>query len=210
MTYGVIDRPANSGTGRHVGVASSYLASLQQGDKVQVAIRSATKGFQLPLEAHKTPIICIGAGTGLAPFRAFVQERAILRESGQTLAPAALFYGCRDPVCDDLYRDEFDAWEAAGVVTVFRAYSRKQELSEGCRYVQERMWLERTLVGNLWNTDGRIYVCGANRIVEGVKEAFVRILQSENEKRGNPMSFEESLEWFEKHQTERFVRDVFD
>lgn len=191
-------------------MASSYLASLQEGDKVQVAIRNATKGFQLPLEAHKTPIICIGAGTGLAPFRAFVQERAILRESGQTLAPAALFYGCRDPACDDLYRDEFDAWEAAGVVTVFRAYSRMQELSEGCRYVQERMWLERTLVGNLWNTDGRIYVCGANRIVEGVKEAFVRILQSENEKRGNPMSFEESLEWFEKHQTERFVRDVFD
>ncbi|KAK7718990.1 hypothetical protein SLS63_010313 [Diaporthe eres] len=210
LTYGVIDRPATSGAGRHVGVASSYLAGLQPGDKVQVAIRSATRGFRLPLEAHKTPIICIGAGTGLAPFRAFVQERAILRESGQALAPAALFYGCRDPACDDLYRDEFDAWEAAGVVSVFRAYSRRHELSGGCRYVQERMWLERTLVGNLWNTDGRIYVCGANRIVEGVKEAFVRILQSENEKRGNTMSFEESLEWFEKHQAERFVRDVFD
>lgn len=191
-------------------MASSYLAGLQQGDKVQVAIRSATRGFRLPLEAHKTPMICIGAGTGLAPFRAFVQERAVLRESGQLLAPAALFYGCRDPACDDLYRDEFDAWEAEGVVTVFRAYSRRHELSGGCRYVQERMWLERTLVGNLWNTDGRIYVCGANRIVEGVKEAFVRILQSENEKRGNTMSFEESLEWFEKHQAERFVRDVFD
>lgn len=191
-------------------MASSYLASLQQGDKVQVAIRSATKGFRLPLEAHKTPIICIGAGTGLGPFRAFVQERAMLKESGQALAPAALFYGCRDLACDDLYRDEFDTWEAAGFVTVFRAYSRKQELSEGCRYVQECMWLERTLVGNPWNTDGRIYVCGANRTVEGVKEAFVRILQSENEKRGNPMSFEESLEWFEKHQSERFVRDVVD
>ncbi|KAL1852481.1 hypothetical protein Daus18300_012162 [Diaporthe australafricana] len=210
LTYGVIDRPASSGTGRHVGVSSSYLANLQQGDKVQVAIRSGTKGFHLPLEDHKTPIICVGAGTGLAPFRAFIQERAILRESGQTLAPAALFYGCRDPACDDLYRDELDAWEAAGVVTVFRAYSRDQELSEGCRYVQERMWRERTLVGSLWNTEGRIYVCGASRIVEGVKEAFVRILQSENEKRGSPMTFEESLEWFEEHQSERFVRDVFD
>lgn len=191
-------------------MASSYLASLQQGDKVQVAVRSATRGFRLPLEAHKTPIICIGAGTGLAPFRAFVQERSLLRESGQPLAPAALFYGCRDPDRDDLYREEFDAWEAAGVVSVFRAYSRREELSWGCRYVQERMWRERALVGDLWNTEGRIYVCGASRIVEGVKEAFVRILQSENEKRGKSMSFEESLEWFEKHQSERFVRDVFD
>ncbi|KAH7031507.1 bifunctional P-450:NADPH-P450 reductase [Microdochium trichocladiopsis] len=210
LSYGVIDRPATSGTGRHVGVASSYLASLQEGDKVQVAVRSATKGFQLPLEPQKTPIICIAAGTGLAPFRAFMQERAVLKESGAQLAPAALFYGCRDPAVDDLYRDEFDAWEAAGVVSVFRAYSRAPEQAEGCRYVQDRLWHERTLVGDLWNTEGRIYVCGANRIVEGVKQAFVRILQSENEKRGEPMSFEESLEWFEKHQTERFVRDVFD
>ena len=109
LTYGVVDRPAKSGTGRHVGVASSYLASLQEGDKVQVAIRSATKGFQLPAEPHKTPIVCVGAGTGLAPFRAFVQERAIMRARGQALAPAVLFYGCRDPAVDDLYRDEFDA-----------------------------------------------------------------------------------------------------
>jgi cytochrome P450 / NADPH-cytochrome P450 reductase len=215
LTYSVIDRPATSGIGRHVGVASSYLASLQPGDKVQVAIRPATKGFHLPLEAQKTPIICIAAGTGLAPFRAFCQERAILKESGgsqaQDLAPAALFYGCRDPACDDLYREEFDAWEAAGVVTVFRAYSRKADLSEGCQYVQDRLWRERGLVGDLWNTEGsRVYVCGAGRIVEGVKEAFVKILQAENEKRGRAMTFEENLEWFEKHQSERFVRDVFD
>lgn len=210
LTYGVVDRPAKSGTGRHVGVASSYLASLQEGDKVQAAIRCATAGFRLPAEPRKTPIICIGAGTGLAPFRAFIQERAILRQSGQTLAPAVLFYGCRDPAADDLYRDEFDAWEVAGVVTVFRAYSRHPALTGGCRYVQERLWSERALVGDLWGTDARIYVCGASHIADEVKETLVRILQSDNEKRSNPMSFEKCLDWFEKHQAERFVRDVFD
>ncbi|KXJ86960.1 cytochrome P450 [Microdochium bolleyi] len=218
LTYNVIDRPATSGSGRHIGVASSYLAALQEGDKVQVSVRSAAKGFHLPLEPHRTPIICVAAGTGLAPFRAFVQERALMRESSgggdagaRELAPAVLFYGCRDPSVDDLYRDEFDAWEAAGVVKVFRAYSRRPNEAEGCRYVQERLWRERALVGELWNADGRVYVCGASRIVEGVKDAMVRILQSEHEKRGeSPMSFEQGLELFEKHQSERFVRDVFD
>ncbi|KAH7028748.1 cytochrome P450 [Microdochium trichocladiopsis] len=222
LTYNVIDRPATSGTGRHIGVASSYLASVQEGDKVQVAVRSAAKGFHLPLEPRKTPIICVGAGTGLAPFRAFVQERALLRESSSgsgsnseedlDLAPALLFYGCRDPAVDDLYRDEFDAWEAAGVVKVFRACSRVPDSTDGCKYVQDRLWRERELVGDLWSSsEARIYVCGASRIVEGVKDAMVRILQSEGERRGEPsVSYEQSLERFEKHQAERFVRDVFD
>ncbi|KAJ3457900.1 hypothetical protein MRS44_012009 [Fusarium solani] len=81
LTYGVLDEPAFSGVGRHVGVASSYLSSLRPGDKVQVGVRSAAAGFHLPLEVNKTPIICIAAGTGLAPFRAFIQERAILHSN---------------------------------------------------------------------------------------------------------------------------------
>ncbi|KAJ1330819.1 NADPH-cytochrome P450 reductase [Microdochium nivale] len=230
LTYNVIDRPAASEIPgqRHIGVASSYLASLQEGDMMQVAVRSAAKGFHLPLEPHKTPIICVGAGTGLAPFRAFVQERAIMLEqqrenySGDMeLAPAVLFYGCRDRHVDDLYRDELDAWEAAGAVKVFRAYSRSSNISDdseagGCRYVQDRLWRERTLVRDLWSRQGaRIFVCGASRIVEGVKDAMVRIiLESENEKRGRdgeaPMSYEDGLDVFEQHQAERFVRDVFD
>ncbi|KAI1866757.1 uncharacterized protein JN550_007304 [Neoarthrinium moseri] len=210
LTYGVLDVPAYSGVGRHVGVASSYLSTLQAGDKIQVAMRNAAGGFHLPLEVDKTSIICIAAGTGLAPFRAFIQERAILQSSGQKLAPALLFNGCRDPEDDDLYRDEFDAWEDAGVVTVFRAFSRRTDASAGCKYVQDRLWLEREEVVKLWNKEARIYVCGSTKLAESVKEVLVRIIQEENEKSGQPVTEEEAAEWFEKHRNERFATDVFD
>ena len=95
-------------------------------------------------------------------------------------------------------------------MSVFRAYSRQPALTGGCRYVQERLWGERALISNLWSTDARIYVCGASRVADGVKETLVRILQSDNEAHSTPMSFGECLDWFEKHQAERFVRDVFD
>lgn len=89
----------------------------------------------------------IAAGTGIAPFRGFLQERAAMAEAGRELAPVFLFFGCRAPGVDDLYRDDFDAWQAAGVVDVRRAYSRaaedEGEEAKGCRYVQDRLWLDR-------------------------------------------------------------------
>ncbi|RYP42696.1 hypothetical protein DL767_000065 [Monosporascus sp. MG133] len=209
LTYAVLDEPSFSGVGRHVGVASSYLSGLRAGDKVQVAIRTAAGGFHLPLEANKTPLICIAAGTGLAPFRAFIQERAVLHGNGQPLAPAVLFYGCRNPEADDLYRDEFDEWEKAGVVTVFRAYSRKPDASNGCKYVQDRLWRERETVGELWSKDARIYVCGSNKVAESAQEILVQIVKEESGRKGQHMTNQEAVEWFEKHRNERFVTDVF-
>lgn len=191
-------------------MASSYLSGLQAGDKVQVGIRNAAGGFHLPLEADKTPVICIAAGTGLAPFRAFIQERATLHGNGPALAPAVLFYGCRNPDVDDLYRDEFDQWEKDGVVTVFRAYSRKVDASHGCKYVQDRLWRERETVGELWSKDARIYVCGSNKIAESAKEVLVQIIQEESAKEGQHMTKEEAVDWFEKQRNERFATDVFD
>ena len=210
LTYGVLDEPAFSGVGRHVGVASSYLSSLRPGDKVQVGVRSAAAGFHLPLEVNKTPIICIAAGTGLAPFRAFIQERAILHSNGQPLAPAVVFYGCRNPDIDDLYRGEMDEWEKFGVVTVYRAYSRRVDASHGCKYVQDRLWRERETVGELWSKDARIYVCGSNKIAESAKEILVQIVQEESGKMGHSMTNEEAAEWFEKQRNQRFATDVFD
>ncbi|KAL6360866.1 hypothetical protein LRP88_06574 [Fusarium phalaenopsidis] len=210
LTYGVLHEPAFSGVGHHVGVASSYLSSLRPGDKVQVGVRSAAAGFHLPLEANKTPIICIAAGTGLAPFRAFIQERAILHSNSQPLAPAVVFYGCRNPDIDDLYRGEMDEWEKVGVVTVYRAYSRRVDASHGCKYVQDRLWRERETVGELWSKDARIYVCGSNKIAESAKETLVQIVQEESGKMGHSMTNEEAAEWFEKQRKERFATDVFD
>ncbi|KAK8065181.1 Bifunctional P-450:NADPH-P450 reductase [Apiospora hydei] len=226
LTYSVLDVPAYSGVGRHVGAASSYLSGLLPGDRIQASVRAATGGFRLPLEPAKTPIVCIAAGTGVAPFRAFVQERWVLCTTAtkkQELAPALLFYGCRDPADDDLYREEFDAWERAGAVTVYRAYSRRRGggtdeeaaavvgEADGCRYVQDRLWRERAAVGALWRQDARFYVCGASRMAQAVKGVLVRIVQTESGRGGGPaMTEEEAARWFDTHRNERFATDVFD
>ncbi|KAK8059172.1 Bifunctional P-450:NADPH-P450 reductase [Apiospora saccharicola] len=221
LTYSVLDAPAYSGVGRHVGAASSYLSGLLPGDRIQASVRAAAGGFKLPLEPAKTPIVCIAAGTGLAPFRAFIQERSIIfggseQQKKQKLAPALLFYGCRHPAEDDLYRDELDAWERAGVVTVYRAYSRLDRDAdaneEECRgYVQDRLWRERRAIGELWRQDARIYICGASKMAQAVKKVLVRILQDESERAdGEAMTAEEAMAWFDRQRNERFATDVFD
>ncbi|KAK1975729.1 cytochrome P450 [Colletotrichum cereale] len=211
LTYGVLDEPALSGQGRHIGVTSSYLSSLSAGDRIQVSIRVAQGGFKLPVDMDKTPLLCVAAGTGLAPFRAFVQERATLLGNGRHLAPAILFFGCRNPIADDLYREEFDKWEAAGAVKMYRAYSRNPDASEGCKYVQERVWQERTMLYSLWDQGARVYVCGSNRVAEGVKDVLLRAAREKSEiDDGKPMTDEELEEWFNGIRNERYATDVFD
>ncbi|GKT87378.1 bifunctional P-450:NADPH-P450 reductase [Colletotrichum tofieldiae] len=211
LTYGVLDEPALSGQGRHIGVTSSYLSSLTAGDRLQVSIRVAQGGFKLPVDMDKTPILCVAAGTGLAPFRAFVQERATLLSNGRQLAPAILFFGCRDPSADDLYRDEFDKWEAAGAVKMYRTYSRKPDASSGCKYVQDRIWQEREMLYSLWDQGARVYVCGSNRVAEGVKDIMLKAAREKSEiDDGKPMTEEELEEWFASIRNERYATDVFD
>lgn len=150
LTFAVLDEPSlSSPTRRHQGAASTYLASLRAGDTLSVAVRKGLPAFRLPAgsAAETMPIIMVAAGAGIAPFRGFVQERAAIMARGKRLAPAVLFFGCRGRG-DDLYRAEFDGWERAGVVRVFRAYSRQDGGEQGddvagCRYVQERVWKER-------------------------------------------------------------------
>ncbi|KAK2055333.1 cytochrome P450 [Colletotrichum caudatum] len=211
ITYGVLDEPALSGQGRHVGVTSSYLSGLAAGDRIQISIRVAQGGFKLPVDMDRTPLLCVAAGTGLAPFRAFVQERAILLSNGRQLAPAVLFFGCRDPLVDDLYREEFDKWEAAGVVKMYRAYSRNPDASGGCKYVQDRIWQEREMLYGLWDQGARVYVCGSNRVAEGVKDVLLRAAREKSEiDDGKPMTDEELEEWFNGIRNERYATDVFD
>lgn len=199
-----------SGNGRYIGVTSSYLSSLAPGDRLQVSIRAGQGGFRLPADSSKTPIICIATGTGIAPFRAFIEERSIILKSGRSLAPAVLFYGCRNPLDDDLYYDEFRTWEAAGVVTVFRSYSRQPEASHGCKYVQDRIWHERQNVTQLWDSNAKIYVCGSNAMADGVRETLIRILSNKLQTKGVPMGKKEAMEWFERITSERYAIDVFD
>ena len=78
------------------------------------------------------------AGSGLAPFRGFVQERAALKEAGRDVGKTVLFVGCRSPDEDYLYADsDMRDWTEKDVLDIRAAFSRKSEVTEGCKYVQE-------------------------------------------------------------------------
>ncbi|KAK1998807.1 cytochrome P450 [Colletotrichum falcatum] len=210
LTFSVLNEPSLSGQGPYIGVASSYLDSLAEGDSLHVAVRPSHAAFSLPTDAERTPMICVAAGTGLAPFRGFIQERAAMIEAGRTLAPALLFFGCRSPEHDDLYRDELDRWQALGAVSVRRAYSRDPGGSEGCRHVQDRIWHDRGEVVELWRQGAKAYVCGSRGVAESAKDAIIKI-KVEMERADDRDADEESAkEWFEALRNIRYVTDVFD
>jgi len=115
----------------------------------------------------------IGPGTGLAPFRGFLQQRAALKAEGKTLGPAMLFFGCRKPDEDYLYAEELQSFEAAGLVELRVAFSRAGATKT---YVQDLIAEEAARVGELIDAGATIYVCGDGAKMEpDVKRALMRI-----------------------------------
>ena len=204
LTVAVVDAPALSGQGQYKGMASSLLAACGPGTRIAVAVRPSNTHFHPPSSAL-TPIIMVCAGTGLAPFRGFLQERAVQAASGQAVGPALLFFGCDHPDVDYLYADEFRAWEAAGVVSVRPAFS---EAPEGeVMFVQHRLWQDRADVAELFRKGAHVYVCGdGRRMAPAVRETFVRIYR---EAVGATVDKAESWVDAIERETGRYVSDVF-
>jgi sulfite reductase (NADPH) flavoprotein alpha-component len=158
------------GRRKRLGVASTFLADrIKADDRVRVYVQKA-HGFGLPSDLAK-PIIMIGPGTGVAPFRAFLHERLATKAPGRNW----LFFGHQRHDCDFFYEDEFTGLKAAGVLTrLSLAWSRdgKQKF-----YVQDRM---REVGAELWSwiADGaHIYVCGdAKRMAKDVEGALIEIV----------------------------------
>ncbi|KAF2866675.1 cytochrome P450 [Massariosphaeria phaeospora] len=200
LTYSVVDQPALSGQGRFVGVASSYLSSLATGDKLHVAVRPSHQAFHLPKDAKNVPVIMVAAGTGIAPFRAFTQERAAQIAAGRHLAPALLFYGCRTPGTDSLYAPLLQQWATLGAVSLRYAYSQQVGDSENCAYVQDRLYHDRAEVVELFDKGAKVFVCGSKGVGQGVEEACVRI---------GDVGEERARKWWEGLRNERFATDVF-
>src|SRR5690349_17977062 len=98
-------------------------------------VRTPESGFQLP-EDPQTPVIMVGPGTGVAPFRGFLQARAQMKQAGQSLGEAHLYYGCRNEV-DYIYREELEQYERDEVVTLHTAFSREEGVPK--TYVQHLM-----------------------------------------------------------------------
>src|SRR5882757_4057867 len=156
VTVGVVEAPASSGRGIYKGVCSNYLAGRRVGDTVHATIRETKAGFRLPDDAA-VPVIMIGPGTGLAPFRGFLQERAHRKAQGANLGPAMLFFGCRHPEQDYLYADELKGFAASGVTELHTAFSR----ADGPKtYVQHLVAAQKDRVWSLIEQGAIIYVCG--------------------------------------------------
>jgi cytochrome P450/NADPH-cytochrome P450 reductase len=208
LTYSVLHEAAKSGDGEHIGVASNYLARLQSGDMVEATIRSSH--FRLPEDPAKTPVIMIAAGTGIAPFRGFVEERSAQIKRGQKLAHAVLYYGCHHPEEDDLYRAEMSAWEAAGVVSVKRAYSRAADRSNGMVHIDEVVRADSATFARLWRDGARIYVCGSRGLGISVKAAVFDVVGNLANSQKQAVSEQARDAWFDEVCRERYVADVFD
>jgi len=158
------------GKRKRLGVASTFLAErIAPGDSLPVYVQSA-HGFALP-DNSATPIIMVGPGTGVAPFRAFLQERAATHATGKTW----LFFGHQRSACDFFYADEFETMKATGLLTrLSLAWSR-----DGAEkfYVQDRM---RQTGRELWAwlaEGAHFYVCGdAQRMAKDVERALVDVV----------------------------------
>ncbi|MFI6920550.1 cytochrome P450 [Nonomuraea spiralis] len=165
ITVGLVEGEAWSGSGDYRGMCSAYLASLQPGDVFYGYIRVPGPPFRLP-DDPETPVILIGPGTGLAPLRGFLEERAL------TGGGAELFYGCRHPSHDWLYRDEVQAWETAGIVRVHTAFSALA----GHRFVQDAVAAEADRVWELLGRGAHVYVCGDGlRMAPAVRQTLATI-----------------------------------
>jgi len=204
LTVAVVDAPALSGHGRFQGMASTFLANCPAGTRVPVAVRPSNEHFHPPADPA-TPMIMVCAGTGLSPFRGFLQERAVQKRNGRSVGPALLFFGCDHPDVDLLYRDELAAWEAEGVVSLRTAFFRAPE--GDVSFVQHRVWQDRADVAALFKQGANVYVCGdGKRMAPAVRETFVRIYQE-----AVGATPEAAEAWFEKieRETGRYVSDVF-
>ncbi|KAE8394953.1 cytochrome P450 [Aspergillus alliaceus] len=178
LTFSIVNEPAWSGNGQYLGVGSNYLASLTLGSILYISPRPAKDDFHLPIDQSSTPIIMICAGSGLAPFLSFIQDRMVRLQQGKPLAKALLFFGCRGPHLDDLYHEELSEFESAGVVEVHRAYSKApdHDLAKGCRYVQHRLVTEAEAIQDLWARNAKVYVCGSGNLAKGVQTALKNML----------------------------------
>ncbi len=179
------------------GVCSSYLAD-RVGNSISCYFHP-NKNFKLPHDSD-TPVIMVGPGTGIAPFRAFVEERRVTGAKGRNW----LFFGDRSSKTDYLYGEEWEQYQKDGLLSELDlAWSRDQAEKE---YVQHKM-LAKGKELFTWLQDGAyFYVCGdASRMAKDVDSALRQIAQTEGR-----MSEDDAGAWVKSLQKEkRYLKDVY-
>ena len=181
------------------GVASSFLA--ERADDVPVPVfPSNAKHFHLP-ENPDTPIIMVGPGTGVAPFRAYLQERQVTGAKGKNW----LFFGAQHVNCDFAYEEDFDTFMKEGILTRLDcAWSRDQAQKV---YVQHKMAENSAEIWKWIDAEvAQFFVCGdARRMAKDVDATLRKIVQEQGGK-----TVDQANEYVEKLKSDkRYKRDVY-
>jgi sulfite reductase (NADPH) flavoprotein alpha-component len=179
------------------GVCSSYLAE-RVGETIPCYFHP-NKNFKLPEDSDK-PIIMVGPGTGIAPFRAFIEERKVTGASGKNW----LFFGDRSQKTDYLYGNEWGSYQKDGLLNrLDLAWSRDQDRKV---YVQHKMLEKGAELWEWLNNGALFYVCGdASRMAKDVDQTLRAIAQEQGS-----MNEENSAIWVKSLQKEkRYLKDVY-
>jgi len=203
LTVGTLAAPAWSGIGQYRGFASSYLMGLQPGETVLGYVRRPNPVFAPPVDP-RVPMILVGPGTGIAPLRGFLRDRAALQRNGEKIGRSLLFFGCRHADHDYFYRDELAQLQADGVVDVYTAFSSDDIAPH--RFVQDALKAHADVVWDKIEEGAPIYVCGDGRFMApAVRAALIEICQ---QKQG--ISHEAASAWLESLiQNGVYHQDVF-
>lgn len=181
----------------HEGLCSTYLADRAAELALPVYVHKNST-FRLPQDSSRA-IIMVGPGTGIAPFRAFLEERRITGATGKNL----LFFGEQRSAYDFYYRDELQAMVNDSFLRLHTAFSRDQQQKF---YVQDRMLENATEIFALLEEGAYFYICGdATRMAKDVDAALRRAIET-----AGGLGSDAALEYVQRlRTTKRYLRDVY-
>ena len=185
------------------GLATRYLNRLQPGSPVTVSVKPSV--MKLPPKSTQ-PLIMAGLGTGLAPFRAFVQHRALEKAQGKEIGSVLLYMGSRHQREEYCYGEEWEAYQDAGVITLLgRAFSRDQPQKI---YIQDRM--RQTLPDIMkayMEEEGAFYLCGPTWPVPDVTAVLEEAIAAKAKNVGKKVETRKEIEKLKE--AERYVLEVY-
>ncbi|NP_001098407.1 nitric oxide synthase 2a, inducible [Danio rerio] len=206
LTISVVEYQTQGGAGpMHFGTCSTWFNTIKRGHTVPCFVHRSG-GFHLP-EDPSTPVLLIGAGSGIAPFRSFWQQRTQdVKKTGQQISPMTLLFGCRDSETDHLYKVETLKLRLNGILgNVNTAYSRQPGKPK--MYVQDvlKEQLVEKALEVLHKSAGHLYVCGGMNMAKDVAQTLKDILVN-----NTIMSEVEAGEYMDMLKVEkRYHEDIF-
>lgn len=155
-----------------MGLCSNWLKNLKSGTELRGVVKKGTMVWPTDLSI---PLIMVGPGTGIAPFRSIIQNRLHAQSKGSTIGPLIVFFGCRNKTADFHFEKDFSTWSDAKKVEAHIAFSRDQDHKV---YVQHLITKNGAHLAKLIKEQNAyIYVAGSsNNMPKSVREAFIEIL----------------------------------